>query len=1084
VNSTADPGDGTCNPEECTLREALSTANADGDVSTITFDIGQGGLQTISSTSSLPEITSPVTIDGSTQPGFAGAPIIELNGAGAGSSSNGLRITAGNSVVKSLAINRFGLVGIELAAAGGNRLEGNYIGTDVTGTVDLGNGTDGVRIRASHSNTVGGTAEGSRNVISGNGGAGIQILCCTATNNRIEGNYIGTDASGTADLGNSDDGVWIEGSLSNIVGGTAQGSRNVISGNSQAGVEISFSFVGTSTRGNRVEGNYIGTDASGTADLGNSGDGVYLWGADFNTVGGATAAARNVVSGNGGNGVRIFDGAAGNRVEGNYLGTDASGSADLGNRASGVAIENSTSNTVGGTGAGTRNVISGNGQSGVLIHALTPYNRSSRNRVEGNYIGTDASGTAALGNSGNGVAMLDADSNVVGGTATGAGNLVSGNDRSGVLILGEDATTNRIEGNYIGTNAAGTGDLGNALSGVYIDGAPSNTLGGTAIGARNIISGNDVYGVAIFGSAATGNRLEGNYIGTDRNGTADLSNGYGIFISGAPSNTVGGTTEGARNVISGNGGDGIRILGGGENRIEGNYIGTDATGTADLGNGDTGLYIDSAPFNVVGGTTDGARNVISGNDFLGVAIAGSFAGPAENRIEGNYIGTDVTGTVDLGNAAVGVWIGAPSNVVGGTSERARNVISGNDRDGVEIFGGTGNKIQGNFIGTDATGTADLGNEDSGVLIKAPSNLVGGTTSGARNVISGNRDGLEIVGRGTTGNRIEGNYIGTDVSGTAGLGNSADGVRIDNAPSAGIGGASAAARNVISSNGANGIEIFGSDAAENRIEGNYVGTDATGTADLGNSGSGISISSPSNTVGGTAAGAGNVISANVTGVVLFGSGAIRTKIEGNYIGTDANGSADLGNSASGVQIHSARSNIVGGTAAGAGNVIAGNVTGVSVNSSFFGAAIENVIARNSIFSNGSLGIDLDPFGVTENDPGDPDGGANNLQNFPVVASAASGGGGTTVQGTLNSTPDSRFVLEFFSNSACDASGHGEGERFLGSTTVLTDGSGNANFIVSFPIAVPSGQFVTATATDPSGNTSEFSECRPVRRSSAT
>jgi hypothetical protein len=191
-------------------------------------------------------------------------------------------------------------------------------------------------------------------------------------------------------------------------------------------------------------------------------------------------------------------------------------------------------------------------------------------------------------------------------------------------------------------------------------------------------------------------------------------------------------------------------------------------------------------------------------------------------------------------------------------------------------------------------------------------------------------------------------------------------------------------------------------------------------------------------------------------------------------------ADLGNSGDGVAILDADSNTVGGSAVGAGNVISGNSRrGVAVVGS---RATRNPISNNSIFSNNGLGIDLDPAGVTDNDPGDPDEGPNNLQNFPILTSAASGGGGTKVQGTLNSTPGTAFTLEVFSNSACDGSGHGEGDRFLGSAMLMTDGGGDANFTESFPTAVPTGQFVTATATDPSGNTSEFSECRVVRRSS--
>jgi beta-lactamase superfamily II metal-dependent hydrolase len=488
------------------------------------------------------------------------------------------------------------------------------------------------------------------------------------------------------------------------------------------------------------------------------------------------------------------------------------------------------------------------------------------------------------------------------------------------------------------------------------------------------------------------------------NGTSAGASVDGLKIT-AGSSTVRGL------VINSFGGDGIELSTSGGNTVQGNYIGTDLSGTADLGNSDNGVVIYGSG-NTIGGTTAGASNVISGNDFNGLLIFHSGAG---NQVQGNYIGTDVTGTADLGNSGKGVLIHGSNNTIGGMAAGAGNVISGNDREGVMILdsGATGNQVQGNLIGTDVSGTADLGNSDNGVVIYGSGNTIGGTVAGARNVISGNLSGVAIAASGT-GNQVQGNYIGTDI---------------------------------------------------------------TGTADLGNSYFGVSISGSNNTIGGTATGAGNVISGNDSrGVEIIGSSASGNTVEGNYIGTDITGTADLGNSWNGVLISGASSNTIGGTAAGAGNTIAFNGgDGVFVES---GTA--NLIDRNSIHSNTGLGIDLDPDGVTANDAGDGDTGANNLQNFPVLTSVSSGS--TFIEGTLNSTPDTEFRLEFFANVACDPSGFGEGETFLGSTMVTTDTIGNANFAVTFPTPVPSGQFITATATDPGNNTSEFSECEVVSQAS--
>lgn len=384
-----------------------------------------------------------------------------------------------------------------------------------------------------------------------------------------------------------------------------------------------------------------------------------------------------------------------------------------------------------------------------------------------------------------------------------------------------------------------------------------------------------------------------------------------------------------------------------------------------------------------------------------------------------------------------------------------------------------NRIEGNFIGTDITGTADLGNAGDGVLIMEPSggNTIGGTAPGACNIISGNNNGVKISG--APGNQVQGNLIGTDITGTADLGNSSTGVRIDSASNNTIGGTATGARNVISGNDSNGVWINGF-WGSNWVQGNYIGTDATGTADLGNSRDGVSINgSLSNTIGGTTPGARNVISGNDSnGVRISSSGATQNKVQGNFIGTKADGINPLGNVSTGVHIDfSASNNTIGGTASGKGNIIAFNGgDGVFVE---FGAG--NAIRGNSNFSNTGLGIDLEPNGVTPNDSGDGDAGPNNRQNFPELTSATTSGGSTIIQGKLNSTPNTSFTLEFFSNTVCDPSNHGEGEKFLGSTTVTTDGIGNACYTVGLSTTVTEGQFITATATDPAGNTSEFSQC---------
>ncbi len=563
--------------------------------------------------------------------------------------------------------------------------------------------------------------------------------------------------------------------------------------------------------------------------------------------------------------------------------------------------------------------------------------------------------------------------------------------------------------------------------------------------------------------------------------------------------TIDGTTEQLRRVRldgldAGAGADGLRITAGnstvkgleiirfsghglaltmnGVNTIQGNYIGVTFSNMVNMGNGGDGILISDIANNTIGGTVVGMRNVISGNKNHGIEISGTFA--SGSQILGNYIGVNVTGTIALSNTLDGVYIdSAPNNTIGGTTTAVRNVISGNGQYGVHIYGGgaTGNQVLGNYIGTNVNGTAALGNW-RGVSINSGGNTIGGDGTGMRNVISGNKEDGVGVGMDGRGNQVLGNLVGTDASGTAILGNGGNGVSIESYGNT-IGGTATGARNVISGNDKDGIS-FGMYTSGNQVLGNLIGTDISGTAALGNSGNGVSFSymSSGNDIGGTASGARNVISGNKGDGVWIGWYASGNEVLGNLIGTDINGLATLGNSGSGVFIMSELySNTVGGTEAGAGNTIAANNgDGIVVAS-----GIGNAIRHNAIFSNTRLGIDLSPSGVTPNDLGDLDTGANNLQNFPILTLATSGGS-TKIQGTLNSTPNTTFTLEFFSNSACDPSGHGEGKTFIGSTTAATDSNGNVSFTASFD--VPASGFVTATAIDPNNNTSEFSQCIKV------
>jgi hypothetical protein len=754
--------------------------------------------------------------------------------------------------------------------------------------------------------------------------------------------------------------------------------------------------------------------------------------------------------------------ATGNRVSGCYIGTDPSGNAAVPNVLDGVVLASGASgNIVGGVTPQDRNVISGNTRFGVLVYGVG--GSPTGNVIQGNYIGVNASGTLAIGND-QGVVFISANSNVLGGTTVGAGNVISGNLHE--AIHSQSSSGQTIQGNYIGTDVTGSVAVANGGNGInmFTGASPSagNLIGGSLPGAGNVISGNSGNGIFIGGAGSDNNVIQGNLVGTDRTGMLPLANsGDGVGV-GSANNVIGGTAPGARNVISGNSGDSELVIFGpsaGGNRIQGNYIGTNAAGTAAIPNANpasVGLGVFGTPNNLIGGTLPGAGNLISGNGDTGVAIGG-LAGTG-NQVQGNFIGTDILGAAAVPNF-VGIFISSGQNTIGGNSPAARNLVSGNALFGIQIFSANAvqNTVQGNYVGTDATGNgAGVGNEGTGLIVNggASLNQIGGTTAGSGNVFSGNGEhGIQIRGVGTTNNTIQGNFVGTNATGSAGIPNKADGIRFDRGTSFDVvGGTVPGARNLISSNKGHGIHIDNFSTTPNTpgpgtghitVQGNFIGTDVSGTGPLGNSLPGVIVfaGASDNLIGGTVAGAGNVVAFTTGATVDDGNGGFVTLPgSGISIANDGNTTGDAGGNSS----------------------------------------LRNRIAQNSVFANNGLGIDLSALGImpdptqgpTQNDACDADAGGNSYQNFPVLTSFFQGGGNVTVTGTLNATANTVYRIEFFSDSVSDPSGYGEGSFYLGFTNITTDGFCNAAFSFTGTF-VPGQNIVTATATDPDGNTSEFS-----------
>ncbi|MDX2038036.1 MAG: hypothetical protein SFX72_15415 [Isosphaeraceae bacterium] len=605
VTSVADSGPGT-------LRAAIETANARPGRDRVIFRIA-AEAPSIALDAPLPIIVDSLAIDASTQPGARDRPLVELNGAGAGPAASGLVIRAPRSVVSGLVVNRFARAGIsvETAAASRSVIQGNFIGTDITGELALPNGLQGIYAGPTpndpsapgpHDLLIGGPKPRDRNVVSGNLQDGIRLLGPGTGRSRIVGNFIGTNASGTRALGNGASGIDVVNSARNTIGGRTEAEGNLCSGNGFIAIGSGIQIVGSGSVGNLVVGNRCGTDRSGTFAIPNAIVGIGVGGAfsgedgyaSFNTIGGSLPGSGNLTSGNVQSGIFLSGaGARGNVVQGNRSGTDASGTRRLPNGRDGIQIARAADNLIGGRRPGEGNLLSGNNDSGLSLLEQDTHG----NRVEGNTIGADVSGTRPLGNGANGISAspsLDVPSgipyaNTIGGSRPGAGNLISANGFAGVLIIGPTNASNIVQGNILGADRTGSRPLGNVV-GIHLE-SPGNLI------ADNLLSGNSRTGIELAGPDALGNTITRNRIGTEIGGRSSLGNQrVGIALLpergasgevGIPAaNTIGGTEASAGNLIAGQAEVGIVVFGDAtpRNRVIGNTIGVDASGTAYLPN--------------------------------------------------------------------------------------------------------------------------------------------------------------------------------------------------------------------------------------------------------------------------------------------------------------------------------------------------------------------------------------------------------------------------------------------------------------------------------------------------------------------
>ncbi len=680
-------------------------------------------------------------------------------------------------------------------------------------------------------------------------------------------------------------------------------------------------------------------------------------------------------------GILIY-GTTGNTITEVYAGTNFDGTLPDANQY-GIGISNGASlNYI------TNNMVSGNASAGIAITA------SNGNFITGNKIGTNPLGTSKNPNY-YGVAIDNAANTVIGGSTLSDQNLISGNTAGGIVINGTASSGTQIIGNLIGTNVSGMDTISNG-NGIILAAANSSIIGGNTASKRNIISGNLQAGIVLNGTGTRNNVIKGNYIGTDINGNNFLSNHTGVmFKSKSNHNTIGGTTLGDRNIISGNLEIGVYIEACDSNSVYGNFLGPDVSGTSSFMNGDSaiqgnGIELNTvSKYNIIGGSGAGERNIISGNRVYGLVYYGN---SSYNNTSGNYIGTDVSGNLKLSNAT-GICVdgGSNHNVIN------NNVLSGNKSYGI-FFVTTGtnyNEFKGNKVGTNATATDTIPNY-IGVIIAAGTryNTIGGTAAGEGNIITGNYyDGIEIADLGTDHNIITGNQIG---SVNASMPGNYNGIGIATNPRQNV-----ISNNIICKNKYMGIILF-EHADSNQIMNNWIGT-TDGTTDFGNGGAGIAIL----------------------------KGASNNLVKSNTIAYNDT----------------------------VGVVILDNTT------------VNNTLSQNAIHHNRMIGIDIFPFGFNTNDIGDADGGPNLMMNSPVFTSTIynPADGKLWLNGTIdyNYISPQGIVVEIF-KSVGDTLGYGQALQYLGNAVVDATGL----WFTAFTGAV-AGEKLVATATDVFGNTSEFS-----------
>lgn len=937
---------------------------------------------------------------------------IGTNAAGTGSSSfqnkdDGVVINSSfNVTIETSTISNNIGNGVTAIGSYNITIQNNHIGTNDSSASSRPNTLDGVYFDDTTDSSI------LNNTISGNTENGIHLVN-GSDNILIQGNKIGVQDNGSSGRANAQSGVVVDGSnYISII-------DNTISKNNNMGIDIA------SATNIIISDNSIGVSADGTIAGGNSTFGINLEDVDQVSI------SNNIISANNSAGIHTSTSAGtvtNMLITNNIIGSDVTGQADYGNL-SGLDLFNVMFLTISG------NLISGSGGDGVLI------TQAMNVDIINNKIGTNLSGTVAIKNEGDGINIENVNTLLI------SGNVVSGNGDNGVLLL--DVTNLNFSDNFVGTNSSGTVDLGNKSDGLNLDGGSNLLFNG------NIFSGNAFNGLRIKDAAHI--TFSNNLVGVDITGTAPISNdGDGISFDVCDDITL------IHNVISANGDEGLNFDATTNVTISQNYIGTDVTGTLDLGNhGTAGLTINNSQnvmvdHNVVLKNAESGikfghdnnititNNVVSANGIEGIKLIGVTNG----TISHNFIGTDATGTLEFGNKGPGISDQSSINVL-----IDHNVISANLASGIKLFHSSDITITNNMIGTDVLGSYALGNKESGMDVSGITNMVI-----QYNTISGNGNyGVEMI-EGTDdiasdNFNISFNKIGTDVTGSYAIPNHADGIHLTRVTHAVI------FSNVISGNGDDGFSSRQTDGII--FSNNFVGINAAGNAIIPNGSIGVTIRESQNALIEF-----NVITGNLgTGVNLYDH-SNNVIIINNYLGTNLYGDT-TGNGGHGIEVDDTQNISI------TGNVIANNQNGI-----FVLKTSNSVIFSNQIFDNrsfGVAGVDATGTNVKDNNMAGNAFGISLFSTFhaslpiaPVITlSNTDLAGNTTISGIVIGVPGSIVTVDLYANSA-----HGpNGQILFFETPVIIGPNGQGQF--TYQGFLPPAPFITATMTDASGNTSNFS-----------